>query len=194
MRITGGTLSGIAVPVPPGPVRPTQDRIREAVFSSLAPGLPGARVVDLFAGAGAMGLEAWSRGAARVCWVESHPRVFQHLRETVRRLCPGGEGGETQVRRAGALEFLRRTESATPYDLILADPPYARAGEAGWLGRVTEAVAEGSVLRPGGMLVFECGRRESPDPPPGWEVRRDRTYGDTRVLMLVTTLTESRSP
>ena len=87
MRITSGHLKGRTIRVPAAGVRPSQDRLRESLFSSLGGRLDGWRVLDLFAGSGALGLEAWSRGAHEVVWIESHPRTFAVLRENVRALC-----------------------------------------------------------------------------------------------------------
>ncbi|MBI3987315.1 MAG: RsmD family RNA methyltransferase, partial [Lentisphaerae bacterium] len=143
MRITGGVLGGRRLRVPSGPVRPTQDRVREALFSSLAAFIPGARVLDLFAGSGAVGLEALSRGAAFVCWVESNRRVFAVLHENIRTLAgdasarmgpkedagglpPGIDPAVAGLVLREALDFLSAAPPEAPFDLVFADPPYDR--------------------------------------------------------------------
>jgi 16S rRNA (guanine(966)-N(2))-methyltransferase RsmD len=126
MRVTGGTLGGRLLKVPKGDaVRPTQDMVRQALFSSFATLVPGSRFLDLFAGSGAVGLEAWSRGAAYVCWVESDPRAFRVLKENVETLCgPGGDelsvnGWKTE--RCDVFRFLEGAQKrGTPYNMIFA--------------------------------------------------------------------------
>ncbi|MFH0953038.1 MAG: 16S rRNA (guanine(966)-N(2))-methyltransferase RsmD [Verrucomicrobiota bacterium] len=177
MRITGGTLGRRDITVPKG-IRPTQDKVRAAIFSSLAAEVPGARVLDLFAGSGALGLEAWSRGASFVCWVESDRRVLNTLKENVGGLCTEA-GGRTEIRQADALGFLRKGWTGEPFDLILADPPY----EQTCLPELLLALEQGGILASGGLLVFEQGASEEPARRPGWVLLKDKTYGDTRVLV-----------
>ena len=110
--------------VPHGAVRPTQDRVRAALFSILGARVSGARCLDLFAGTGALGLEAWSRGAASVCWVESHPRHLAVLRQNVHEL----GGPEAAIFRVDVRVFIEKGLAPGPYDIILCDPPYARKG------------------------------------------------------------------
>ena len=105
MRIAGGELRGRSVSAPAaGDVRPTQDAVREAVFSMLANILPGSAFLDLFAGSGCVGIEAWSRGAARVLWVERAPAVVRTLRRNVAALCGEAAG---RVLQADALAWTR---------------------------------------------------------------------------------------
>ena len=182
MRITGGTLCRRELKVPRAGVRPTQDKVRAALFSSIAEFVPGIRVLDLFAGSGALGLEAWSRGAASVCWVESDRRVFDVLKQNVTALCTK-EGGGTQCRLADALLFLRKGGEGEPFSLILADPPYDRAGDKSWLENTLRAVEESSILAGRGLLVFEQSAGEAVVERAGWALLRDRKYGDTRLLM-----------
>lgn len=184
MRITGGTLGGRTLRVV-GSTRPTQDKVRQAIFSALAAKVPGARVLDLFAGAGSLGLEAWSRGAEEVWWVESHAATCHHLQKTVAELCgPAAQGAV--VRRADALRFLETPPVGHPgFDLILADPPYDRAGQYRWLEKTLRALESGSMLAANGVLVFEMGSEEKPPATGSWKTVWDRTYGDSRVVMLV---------
>lgn len=146
IRIIGGQWKRSVVPVPEHPgLRPTPDRVRETLFNWLGQSLDGWRCLDLFAGTGALGLEAASRGAASVVLVERDPGVVRHLQATVRRL--KGEA-VVQVLRADALDWLGRTPPMSQ-DLILLDPPF----RAGWLERVMPAVMPW--LAPDGCLYVE---------------------------------------
>jgi len=187
MRITGGTLCGRRLVVPSGPVRPTQDRVREALFSSLSPYMDGARVLDLYAGTGSLGLEAWSRGAEKVCWVESDRRVFRTLKENVRTLC-GPDAAGIQCVNAEALRFLKHPSTAVagpgwlPFDFILADPPYDRHTPHEGLEQLMRAVEDSeNVLAPDGWLVFEQHDVGTPLERSGWMLRKDKRYGETRL-------------
>lgn len=123
MRIVSGTFRGRRLAVPEDPrVRPTADRVREAWMSILAEALPGARVLDLYAGSGALGLEALSRGASRVEFVELNPPSLAALRENIVAL---GVEARVAVHRGDALRFAGRLAPGA-YDLALADPPYTR--------------------------------------------------------------------
>jgi 16S rRNA (guanine966-N2)-methyltransferase len=180
MRISGGTISRLEIRVPAG-IRPTQDKVRAALFNSLGEAVVGARVLDLFAGSGALGIEAWSRGASFVCWVEDNRRVAVTLKENVHHLCGGG--APIEIRQIEAMFFLKKGWTGRPFDLILADPPYDRKGNAGRLGQLLLALKEGDMLVPGGLLVFEQGASENVPEQSGWSLLRDRKYGDTRLLI-----------
>ena len=178
-------LGGRRLQAPAGDrVRPTQDMVREALFSALGARVAGCRFLDLFAGSGAVGLEAWSRGAAAVCWVEADRRVFGVLQENVRALCGPAAGDRTRPVRADALRFLAAGPVGAPYDVAFTDPPYNPPGSGEWLAALAEALAGTAALAPGGLWIMETGRRCACDPPPGWEIVRDRTYGETRLLVL----------
>jgi len=121
MRIIAGEFRGRVLRPPPGRrVRPTADRVREAWFSIVGPVVAGARVLDLFAGSGALGLEALSRGAAHVTFVELSPASLNALRKNVAEL---GVEDRAAIRRADAVRFVTRL-GADPFDLAFADPPY----------------------------------------------------------------------
>ncbi len=198
MRITSGTLGGRTLKAPPGETRPTQDKVRQAIFSGLGEFVVGARVLELFAGSGALGLEAWSRGAAEVVWVESDRRALAVLKENLRQLCPDA-GAKAKCVGADVFKFLEfsgrglLTPRAVPgapagqpagqFDLVLADPPYDRTGDQCWLEKTLPALEAGPILRPGGFLVFELGSYGRPAIRSGWTLIWDRTYGGTRVLM-----------
>ncbi|NLX27110.1 MAG: 16S rRNA (guanine(966)-N(2))-methyltransferase RsmD [Lentisphaerae bacterium] len=178
MRITSGILRSRRFEVPKQEVRPTMESVREAVFSSLGGSCAGLRVLDLFAGSGALGLEAWSRGAESVTFVEQHAAVFRNLQQNIESLkCD--ELGEVCCIRADALKWLERAD--TPFDLILADPPYDLPGA---MYATCEGIANGSVLTADGMLVYELRSLDNLKIPEGWTVLRDKTYGKTRVVML----------
>ncbi len=177
IRITAGEWRGRQLKVPHGGVRPAQDRVRLAVFSSLADLVPGARVLDLFAGTGAYGLEALSRGAASVTWVENDRRVLDVLRENVSNLC--GPGWESAVVCADALRFLERGGDNAPYDLIFADPPYDQSGD--WLKKILSVMTGRSILKRSGLLVMEQSVRASAVIREGWQTLKQRVYGETQI-------------
>ena len=144
VRIIAGRLRGSKLPVPDRPgLRPTSDRVRETLFNWLQPALPGARVLDLFAGTGALGFEAASRGAARVTLVERDARAVAALRESARIL--GAE--QVEVVRADAVEFARSASGG--FDLVFLDPPYRQ----GLLERIEPELER--LVAPDGWLYAE---------------------------------------
>ncbi|MPY94276.1 MAG: 16S rRNA (guanine(966)-N(2))-methyltransferase RsmD [Acidimicrobiia bacterium] len=171
MRVVAGTARGRRLVAPPGSrVRPTSDRVREAIFNALGSldAVDGARVVDLFAGTGALGIEALSRGAAHVTFVDADRRAIDAVREN---LAVTDVGGEAVVLAADAIEHLRRLGPGARYDLAFCDPPYDFAG---W-GQLLAAL-------PCDLVVVESG--EEVPAPPGWLVERHRRYGSTVVAFL----------
>ncbi len=180
MRITGGILSGRRYQAPPGSVRPTQDRVRESLFAQLGERLVGARVLDLFAGSGALGLEAWSRGAARVCWIERDPKVFRVLRANVTALCRDPER-PVQMLCKNVFSALKTLESKEPFDIILADPPYAMHSDSSEFGKLFQLTGERALLSPGGFFVLEHADREGLSERAGWHLVRARKYGETKI-------------
>ncbi len=183
MRLTGGEHGGRLLKVPADGTRPTQDKVRAAIFSSLATLVPGTRALDLFAGTGAMGLEAWSRGAAWVEWVESGKDALRVLRENLGALRVPPEAGRALA--SDVFKLLGHPCVGKPFDLALADPPYAEAKANGWQEKLAGLLAQNRWVRPGGVFVFET---EGHDPLPalsGWRLARDKTYGATRVLIWV---------
>jgi 16S rRNA (guanine966-N2)-methyltransferase len=180
-RIVAGRVGGRRITVPPRGTRPTSERVREAVFSAVAARieLDGARVLDLYAGSGALGIEALSRGAAHALFVESDKRAAAVLRENLRSLdLPG------QVRAATVASTVAASTVAGPdadgYDLVLADPPYATP--AAEVTAVIDALAGNGWLRPGALLVVERAARDGEIAwPGGVEPITTRRYGDTLV-------------
>lgn len=151
VRIIAGRWRGRRLPVADLPgLRPTPDRVRETLFNWLAPTLEGSRCLDLFAGTGALGLEAASRGAAQVCLVERDARALAVLRADVELL---GADDTVRVVAADALEWLRSPPSA-PFDLVFLDPPY----DAGLLAPALAALLAGGWLAPSAWLYLEWPR------------------------------------
>jgi len=174
MRIVAGLAKGRRLADPAGATRPTSDRAREALFNSLAPlvHLDGARVLDLFAGTGAVGLEALSRGAAEAVFVESDRAAAEVLR---RNLATVGLPGGRVVRRPVAA-FLAEP-APTPFDLVFADPPYALGDE--FLAEILDTLADRKWLADDAVVVVErAARGPGPRWPQAIEALRDRRYGE----------------
>jgi 16S rRNA (guanine966-N2)-methyltransferase len=176
MRIVAGRYGGRRLAAPPGSAtRPTSDRVREALFQRLGP-LDDATVLDLFAGSGALALEALSRGAAHATLVDSAPVAIRAIRANVAALAVPAE--HVDVRRQDARAFLRGARSARQqYDLVLLDPPYRLAAE---LGRELSPLIA-AVLAPGGRVVSESDRRTPLDLDPDLPQTDERRYGDTLI-------------
>ena len=176
-RIVAGTARGRRLRVPPAGTRPTSDRVREALFSAVGAriDLSGARVLDLYSGSGALGLEALSRGAAHALLVESNRRAATVLRGNVADL--GLPGAQVVLASVGSV---LAAGPAEPYDTVFADPPYALAAES-VVADLAALIAHGW-LRSGCMIAVErATRSEAIDWPPGYEVESPRSYGDTRI-------------
>lgn len=184
MRITGGELRGRLLRVPDAGLRPTQERVREALFSSLATHIPGSRFLDLFAGSGAVGLEAWSRGADEVQWVEESRKTFRVLQKNVETLC-GDDVARFACYLGDVFAFLERggKDGEKPFDVVFADPPYAAKGEQPWLEKTLHALRAGPILAPGGVFIYEQSRKEPVCELSGWDLWKNKTYGSTRIVM-----------
>jgi 16S rRNA (guanine966-N2)-methyltransferase len=196
MRITGGVWCGRRLKAPRTGVRPTQDRVREALFAILGARTPGARVLDLFAGSGSVGLEALSRGAAAACWIEADRHASGVLRANVAAL------GAAERGRIVCRDVLRALASGTAgggHDIVYADPPYAPAAETGTRRvRLLEALAAAGAVRAGGVCVLEeaavrGGGGTADALPAGWRCATDRAYGRTRLLIVERQDTEARA-
>ena len=168
-------------------VRPTQDRVREALVSALAPRLSGARFLDLFAGSGAVGLEAWSRGAGYVGWVEKDPRHYEVLRGNIAGLCGAETGGNEELgwrpSRMDVFRFLQGSPPARPYDMVFADPPYDRSGREAWGSRLLGALGAANWLAPDGVFVLEQASDEAAAVDSRWIGRPPRLYGGSRLTV-----------
>ena len=176
MRVVAGRLGGRRLRAVPGSAtRPTGDRVREALFSVLGDRVDGARVLDLFAGTGALAIEALSRGAAAAVLVEQSPQATAVIRANLEAL---DLSGVATVRRT-KVEVYLRSQRDGPFDLVLLDPPYALP--VGLLAGVLARLARGA-LAPGAVLALESSARAEPPPwPVDLQPDRPRRYGDTAL-------------
>ena len=195
MRITGGEFGGRNLKVPKSDaIRPTQDRVREALFNIIQFEVAGSDFLDLFAGSGAVGLEALSRGAKSVTFVERERRHLAVLKENVDATSSSRQGrgdslligrGEdaasTSVIAADCYRWIA-SYSGPGFTIGFADPPYALGEEKGY-AQVLATLAERGVIRPGGLFVAEMTAVQKAEETPGWELVRDRTYGKTRLCI-----------
>jgi 16S rRNA (guanine966-N2)-methyltransferase len=186
MRIIAGTLKGRVLAPVKGRMRPTAAKVREAVFNILGAAVPGVRVLDLFAGTGALGIEALSRGAAAAVFVEEHPQSLHVLRRNLADL--GLEDRSTVWSLPVAAALKKLAGRGECFGLAFLDPPYG-GGEAEAALRVLASL---SLLVPGARVVVEHSRRETL-PEVGGGLRRlaVRRYGDTQVAFY---LAEAREP
>lgn len=182
MRVVAGRFRGRALQAPDDMnIRPTSDRVRESIFNILLHGiadfsLAGARVIDLFAGTGALGIEAVSRGAKYCLFVEEAPEARALIRKNVETL---GLTGETRIFRRDATD-LGPAGNMDPYSLAFLDPPYGKG-----LGEKALAIlAEGKWLTPSAVCVLEERAGVGVEIPPAFTVLDARTYGDTEIRFL----------
>jgi 16S rRNA (guanine966-N2)-methyltransferase len=172
MRVIAGEWRGRPLKAPPGAAtRPTSDRVREALFSILAGTVPGARVLDLFAGSGALGIEALSRGASEATFVDDAAPAIRAIEANLKAVRSAAE-----VRRTDALRFLgAASDRGAQYDLVFLDPPYRQAE------RLAPALSEAlpAVLAPGAVAVAESDRRAPLDLT--LPLHDERRYGDTLI-------------
>lgn len=182
MRIVGGKFSGRTIHAPDGrATRPTTDRVREAIFNRLEHGVPdfsidGARVLDLFAGTGALGLEALSRGARNVLFIDDSEAARGLIRRNADEL---GVIGQAKLWRRDAAK-LGECAPMSPFDLVFLDPPYSK----GLADKALAALVAGGWLEPGAVVVAEEAAKAEVAVPDGFEVLNDSRYGDTRVMTL----------
>jgi 16S rRNA (guanine966-N2)-methyltransferase len=187
MRIIAGLAKGMPLVVPRSGVRPTADRIREAIFSSLGARVAGARVLDLFAGTGALGLEAASRGAVAVSFVENARLALESLERNVAEFIRRHRGEDAaptvfEINRGDGPATLRRLVAANEkFPLILADPPYGKPAQ-----ELLRDANLSQLLARDGLLVLESAKREVLAVSKPWELIRQAIYGDTRVSFLRT--------
>ncbi|HUJ10095.1 MAG TPA: RsmD family RNA methyltransferase [Verrucomicrobiae bacterium] len=181
MRIIAGLAKGMRLTVPRSGVRPTADRIREAIFSSLGGCVIDARVLDLYAGTGALGLEAASRGAASVVFVENTSVALESLERNVKNFqqSPTGKCAFSVVRAGVMPQLQKMARAGEAFSLIFADPPY---GETAQKLLVDEPLPE--LLSVDGKLVLESAKRVPLTIGNPWELKRESIYGDTRVSFL----------
>lgn len=171
VRLTGGAWRGRKLRVAPG-VRPTEGRVREALFSIWQAELPGSRFLDLFAGSGAVGLEALGRGAAALVLVEGDPRVHRALRDSLRQLAAPAAAHAYRLRLPAGLAVLRERER--PFDLVFADPPYGYPQWDALLAGLVPLVASG-----GSVCLEHAARDAAPTAPPALAAEGTRCYGES---------------
>jgi 16S rRNA (guanine966-N2)-methyltransferase len=180
MRVIAGSAGGIRLSVPKSGVRPTMDRVKAAIFSSLGDATTGARVLDLFAGSGALGIEALSRGARSVLFVEEDRQsasiIEKNLAKTKFEGC---------IRQKSVFDFLRSASGTEKFQIIFADPPYekTKSGER-FTGKLLISKNLWELLAPGGVFVLEKHPGEALPETKLWRVARQKTYGATEVLFL----------
>jgi 16S rRNA (guanine966-N2)-methyltransferase len=177
LRIIGGTWRGRKLRFPAtAAIRPTPDRVRETLFNWLATRTPGARVLDLFAGSGALGLEALSRGAAHVTFVEQDEAAVRELRARLAEW----QAGDASVERADALRYL--TGEARPFDLVFLDPPFGSE----LLSEAARRLEERGWLRSGAFIYVECAARAGLPPLPArWQPVKAKRAGEVGYHLFV---------
>ena len=180
MRVIAGAAGGIRLDVPKNEVRPTMDRVKAAIFSSLGEEIIGASVLDLFAGTGALGIEALSRGAASALFVEENSAAVACIERNLARTKLEG-----RVRKQEVFAFLGSAQVRDPFRIIFADPPYEKSKSGGEFTQLLlENVQLAEMLEPSGIFVLEKRPSEKMPPTPLWEITRARKYGATEVLFL----------
>ncbi len=173
MRITGGMGRGRRLSVPAGDrVRPTSDKVKQALFNILGEQVRGARFLDLFAGAGGIGLEALSREASQVVFVDSARTSLLAIRQNIETL---GFAGRAVVIASRSESFLKNPQG--PYDIIFLDPPYRME-----LAPLLRSISDVDIVKPGGLVVAEHFKKQpSPEHAGRLERYREATYGDTAL-------------
>ena len=176
LRIVAGKWRSRLLPIADEPgLRPTSERIRETLFNWLASTIEGSRCLDLFAGSGALGLEALSRGAGEVVFVENSARATAVLKESVNML----EASGARIHQADAIKYLK--SEPEPFDIVFLDPPFA----ADLLEDLCRLLSEGNWLAEGGRVYLEQDReRPLPELPDGWTPLNDKTAGQVRYALV----------
>ncbi len=180
MRVIAGSAGGIRLQVPETDVRPTMDRVKAAIFSSLGDRVVNARVLDLFAGTGALGIEALSRGAASALFVEEKREAVLTIEQNFIRTKLRGH-----VRPREVFAFLEAVSPNEKFDIILADPPYEeRKGGGEFTRSLLQSEKLSALLEPSGVFVLEKRPGENLPVHPLWQIVRARKYGATEVLIM----------
>ena len=179
LRIVAGNWRSRLLEIADVPgLRPTSERVRETLFNWLAPRIEGARCLDLFAGTGALGLEALSRGARSVVFVERARAAAKVLEKNVRTL----DASAAEVHQGDALEYLKTAEP-TSFDVVFVDPPFA----AGLLEEACKSIENAGILAAGGLVYLEQDRAHpQPALPAGWVTLKDKTAGQVRYSLIRT--------
>ncbi|MBI2168605.1 MAG: 16S rRNA (guanine(966)-N(2))-methyltransferase RsmD [Actinobacteria bacterium] len=183
VRVIAGSARGRRLDTPPGSgTRPITDRVKESLFGHLDPRLPGARVLDLYAGSGAMAIEALSRGAVEAVLVERDAGALTVIEANLTRV---GFDDRARAVRAEVTAYVGRPAPGVAFDLVFVDPPFDLPTEE--VERVLAALASGW-LAPGASVVVRRHRKSRvPEPPDGLEFPRVKAYGDTVVLVATAT-------
>lgn len=177
LRIIGGQWRGRKLNFPAtGGLRPTGDRIRETLFNWLAPHLPGARALDLFAGSGALGLEALSRGADEVVLLERQAQAWEQLRSNLALL---GAENTAHLHHVDALRWLNQTNPGAGFDVVFIDPPF----ELDLWQRTIDAIQVNGWLAPGAAIYVEAGTETHFRVPDTWTLHRDKSAGQVRYRL-----------
>ena len=179
LRIVAGNWRSRLLQIADVPgLRPTSERVRETVFNWLAPRIQGARCLDLFAGTGALGLEALSRGAASVVFVESSKRAAAMLRRNIEEL----DARQARLVQRDVVDYLTRPRPAR-FDIVFVDPPFA----GGMIGDTCRRLAESGLLADDAVVYLEEDRSRSwPELPDGWSLDKARTAGNVRYALVTT--------
>ncbi|MBK8971759.1 MAG: 16S rRNA (guanine(966)-N(2))-methyltransferase RsmD [Hahellaceae bacterium] len=178
LRLIGGTWRGrkLTFPLLPG-VRPSGSRFRETLFNWLMPWIDGARCLDLFAGSGALGLEALSRGAHSATFLDNAGPMIQNLHRNLSLL----KANEASARQTDALQWLTREEALQGFDIVFVDPPFHQ----GLLTPVLEALQKPGILASQALIYFEAEKSLTLPPlPPGWQLHRHKSGGQVQYGLL----------
>jgi len=180
MRVIAGSAGGVRLAVSKRGVRPTMDRVKAAIFSSLGDTIIGASVLDLFAGSGALGIEALSRGASSVLFVEEDRQSIEVIQKNLARTRLEG-----CVRRQDVFDFLRISSGIAKFHVVFADPPYEKikSGER-FTGTLLTNKALVQLLEPDGVFILEKRSAEALSEMKLWRVVRQKAYGATEILFL----------
>jgi 16S rRNA (guanine966-N2)-methyltransferase len=180
MRVIAGSAGGVRLAVAKRGVRPTMDRVKAAIFSSLGETIIGARVLDLFAGSGALGIEALSRGAVSTIFIEGDCQSAEMIERNLAKTKLRG-----RVRHQEVFEFIRQRSNAEKFQIIFADPPYEKAhrGESD-TEKLLNNESLPQLLEPNGIFVLEKRPTDALPQTKLWRVIRQKTYGATEVLFL----------
>jgi 16S rRNA (guanine966-N2)-methyltransferase len=179
MRVIAGSAGGIRLKIPPHDLRPTMDMVREAAFSALADLAVGARVLDLFAGSGAYGIEALSRGATEAVFVDDHVKSVEAIRLNLSKTKLVGK-----VIRDDVFRFLKRQDER--FRVVFADPPYAKnPGDRDFARELMENESLVAAVEPEGLLVLESTPNAKVSPSRFWEITRERKYGATKLSFCI---------
>ena len=188
MRVIAGSAGGIRLAVAKRGVRPTMDRVKAAIFSSLGDSVAGVRVLDLFAGSGALGIEALSRGASSAVFVEEDRQSVEIIERNLAKAKLKG-----RVRQQDVSDFLRHASDAVTFQIIFADPPYEKTKEdESYTEKLVASEVLPRLLDSSGVFVLEKRPNEFLPEMKLWRIIRQKTYGATEVLFLSTTPTLGR--